>query len=472
MSMTVDADIVPAFDIDVVQRVVTRALIDGDEVCQRQLPALLGAFEEPYRTIAAETLRLRQDRPFFDRNVLGGALARISLSRVTPSGHVEHISAGQALSLLGEPEVQPGQAEAYLGLLADRLEEKRHQEFRDRTAEAINRCAERPNQLLEELQRLAADHHRRCGTVDERYHNELLELIPYMQELETRQRGNAYLGLDSGFQHLNHLCNGLDTGLFVIAAPPGEGKTTLAWQIACQVAGHENVPVIFVSYEQSKGELRAKALARLSQVDYRHILRGRLQADDTCNWPRVLDAALQYGRFAHRITVVEGDEHTTIDAIRSLALAQRSRASATRCLIVVDYLQIIPLQKDENQRAYSAKEKVDLHVSALRRLARDLNSPVIAISSENRASYESTKLNVFKESGIIEYSADIAAVMIRGGDEQSGDQPGSGADSHRSEELRIVKNRNGERGVIRFRFYAARMEFVEIERAELPQGGE
>ena len=44
------------------------------------------------------------------------------------------------------------------------------------------------------------------------------------------------MGLDSGFEHYNQLCNGLDTGLTVLAAPPGRGKTSLLWQIACQAA--------------------------------------------------------------------------------------------------------------------------------------------------------------------------------------------------------------------------------------------
>jgi replicative DNA helicase len=55
--------------------------------------------------------------------------------------------------------------------------------------------------------------------------------------------------------------------------------------------------------------------------------------------------------------------------------------------VAVDYLQIVPLQESESSRVSSTKEKVDLHVSALRRIARDLDSPVIAFSSENRAGY-------------------------------------------------------------------------------------
>jgi replicative DNA helicase len=43
---------------------------------------------------------------------------------------------------------------------------------------------------------------------------------------------------------------------------------------------------------------------------------------------------------------------------------------------------------------------------------------------------------------------------------------------YRVQDLNVVKNRNGECGVIKFKFYAARAEFVETGRAELPAGDE
>jgi replicative DNA helicase len=261
------------------------------------------------------------------------------------------------------------------------------------------------------------------------------------------------------------LCNGLDTGLFVLAAPPGEGKTTWLWQTCCQVAEIEQVPVLFVSYEQSKRELRAKVLSRMSRLDYRHILRGRLHADDQENWPRVLQAAERYAGFARHITIVEGDDRTTVDTIRDLAYGLKTSAEASRCLVAVDYLQKVPLKESEAKLVSSTKEKVDLHVSALRRIARDLDSPVVAIASENRAGYgKSRSLDVFKESGGIEYTADIAAIMTRGG----GDDVSEGGNC-RQEDLNVVKNRNGECGTVVFKFYIRRAEFVEQERRELPE---
>ena len=111
-------------------------------------------------------------------------------------------------------------------------------------------------------------------------------------------------------------------------------------------------------------------------------------------------------------------------------------------------MQVLPVRQQDGFRASNTKDRVDLHVSALRRLARKLNSPVLAISSENRAGYGQKKLDVFKESGGIEYSADIAMVLTR----DKKNAPGADSD-YRPMDLNIVKNRNGECGVVKFKFY-------------------
>jgi replicative DNA helicase len=174
-----------------------------------------------------------------------------------------------------------------------------------------------------------------------------------------------------------------------------------------------------------------------------------------------------YAETANHLTVVEGDDTTTIDVIREVATGKVARAGASRCLVAVDYLQVLPLAAGDAGRVTSPKDRVDLHVSALRRLGRDLNASVLCISSENRAGYRSKAMDVFKESGGIEYSSDIAAVLTRD-KAASATATATATGGYRVEDLNIVKNRNGECGVVKFKFYASRAEFVETERAELP----
>jgi replicative DNA helicase len=447
------------FDRDEVQALVLIAALEGNDSCREQLPALVSMMDEPYRDIAAIIDERFRSGEFLDRNVLAGVVGRSRLFRRDANGSQCELTASEVMNLLAVDPIQPGQAEEYLDLLKRKTEEQRRQEQKLQMRAVFEQHWDAPEQLQAELGRLATrstEHGESGGGLQ----SELQEVVPYMAALEQRQSGAEFQGLDSGFQHLNYICDGLNTGLFVLAAPPGEGKTTLAWQIACQVAAIESLPVIFVSMEQSKGELRDKALARLSGVSNRHIRRGRLEINEPA-WEQVLAAATEYAITGQFIKIIEGDNETCISQIRQDASDFMRRCNATRCLIVVDYLQIIPLEKEEFTGSGSTKDKVDRHVSDLRRLARDLNACVMAISSENRAGYgKKAVMNVFKESGGIEYSADIAAILSR-------DKHAEPNDEYRMQDLMIVKNRNGEQGCIRFKFFLAQARFEETERGEL-----
>jgi replicative DNA helicase len=454
----------PALDKDRVQSVVVSAALASDIACLIALPGLVSSLDEPYRTVAAILVERHRQGKYTDRNVLAGALAQRPLRRCRPDGRTQELTADQVLALLPETAPAPGQAEAYLEVLQQDRERRRQEELQARMSEAWTRHSNNPEQLLKAIEQIAADARGSQAPGIDRYPSELLEIIPYAAELEERQRGCEFLGLDSGFQHINNLCNGLDTGLFVLAARPGEGKTTLVWQMCYQAAKLNQVPVIFVSMEQSKQELRAKALARLADVEYRHLLRGRLQATDTEVMSKVYQAFDEYAGISQYLTIVEADEMTTLKALEEIVVGKMRQRGAKRCLVAVDYMQILPLSAEEADLVKTPKDKLDRHVSGLRRLARDLNASVIGISSENRAGYDSKTLDVFKESGGIEYSADIAAILTH---DKKGSTPADG--EYRVEDLHIVKNRNGERGVVRFKFDAPRAKFVETERRDFTE---
>jgi replicative DNA helicase len=456
-----DPELVPAGDVEAIQAVVLAAAVNGNQAIRAQLPTMLSTFEEPYRTVAAKIVSETAEGQFPDRRTIGVALDACHLIRCTATGIVQELTAQDVAGLLFATEAQPGQVEAYMRALQLQQKEKQQADLKEVVVNLAKTLGDRPEVLLAEVERLVSEA-RKTGSVGEDFPAELLELFPYLAKLTEQQSGNEFLGLDSGFPHFNNLCNGLDTGLAVMAAPPGAGKTTWCWQTACQAAELNRFPVIFVSLEQSKKELRAKALARLSKLQYRHILRGRLRADDEQNRKKLLDAAKAYAHSAAYLTIVEGDDTTTIDKIHEIAAAKMAKADAKRCLIVLDYLQVLPLRLVDGARATSTKDRVDLHVSALRRIARRLDSPVLAISSENRAGYKSKQVDVFKESGGIEYSADIAMVLTP--DKQGEPPPGS---EFRSMDLNVVKNRNGERGVIKFKFYPQRAEFIEVGKGSL-----
>jgi len=286
----------------------------------------------------------------------------------------------------------------------------------------------------------------------------------FLADLAARRvDGRAWLGLDTGFGHLNEVLNGLTEGVYILAGAPSTGKTTLAKQIADHVAQAEGVPVLFWSFEQSKEELRIKSLARLSSVDTRDIWKGRTSADI---WPTVQDADAAYRNGAGRtLTIIEAGATDTVDAIRAAALLAKRRAGDRPVLLVLDYLQIIPPAKDAPD---NIRERVDWNLSELRRLSRDLKSPILAVSSQNRESYrgnDTPTLAALKESGGIEYSADVVVCLWRDTDESDRLTTERKRKTVRVE-ANVLKNRNGELAKVRLDFTPAWALFEQAGKAE------
>ena len=329
---------------------------------------------------------------------------------------------------------------------------------------------------IAKVQRVAFDLDRlaqlTCELKDEA---ELLDA--FLLYLEARRSDRGFTGLDTGFEHTNHVTNGLGQGLYILAGPPSCGKTTLAKQLADQVADNEGVPVLIYSYEQSGEDLRIKTLARLGRLNALDIVKGRFDNIVHSTHPdapavkvrtRVEEAKEKYTAFGRYINIIEADHETTIDKIRIQALAAKRTAEANQVLIVIDYLQIVPVL---NRKEFaSTRDRVDWLCSELRRLARDLDSPIIAVSSENRLGYDRNKkptLSVFKESGGIEYSADLAAALWTEprseGESVSNEAPKSPSPM-RSVHLCILKNRNGPLADIKMGFWPDIATFAETGR--------
>ncbi len=280
-----------------------------------------------------------------------------------------------------------------------------------------------------------------------------------VQELVQPPAGRRGLrGLDSGFAHLNKLCDGLGTGLFLLTGAPGAGKTTFVKQIADEVARLNHVPVLFIALEQMKEELRLKTLARLARVDVRELSMHGLPAH-----PRAATALEIYRSFASFMYLIEGGRATTVDHIRTLARWAMAQTRTERCLIVIDYLQKLP-----GGPQTTPAQRLELLALELGWLARDLLSPVLVVSAQGRARYGEQGLDVFSEAAQLEYSADVAAVMVN--TKRLGLLRADPRD--RSVDLYIVKNRNGERGIIRFHFQPYYCLFTEenlMEYHELDQ---
>lgn len=194
------------------------------------------------------------------------------------------------------------------------------------------------------------------------------------------------------------------------------GKTSFCLQIANSIAKSGNDVIIF-SLEMDKKELIAKTISRLTfsqclNGDYntalakttRDILTGKRYSNYSVQEKElIMTAAKEYGQYANRIFIHEGIGNIGVDDIRNV-VKKHKRITCTSPVIVIDYIQILsPYSKH-----YTDKQNIDKSIIELKRISRDYSTPVIGISSFNRENYMSpVNMASFKESGAIEFSADV-----------------------------------------------------------------
>ena len=158
-----------------------------------------------------------------------------------------------------------------------------------------------------------------------------------------------------------------------------------------------------------------------------------------------------YSRYAEHIYISEGVGDIGAEQVRQ-TVKEHIRYTGRTPVVIIDYLQILA---PYSERA-TDKQNTDKAVMELKRISRDYKTPVIGISSFNRANYkEAVTMEAFKESGAIEYSSDVLiGLQLKGAGDKNFDANEAKRKDPREIELVILKNRNGRTGgKISFNFY-------------------
>lgn len=249
-------------------------------------------------------------------------------------------------------------------------------------------------------------------------------------------------GVKTGLGRLDEITGGLRSGLTILSGGPGVGKTTLALQIAADAAA-EGVPTLYTTFENSPRQLVLKGMGRVGDVNPREIRRGTVPLEQT------RAAAKKWKEKARRLAFIEGRSELSTGQIRGKARRLLARYGVDRCLVVVDYLQLYAKASNDLDDSDGLRERVEQMGQRLRELSMRLRSPVLAISSQSRsAGYSgggSADLDTLKESGDLEYGADVVAILTEPDDRQATD-PAAPVD------LTVAKNRNGETGRVELIF--------------------
>lgn len=263
---------------------------------------------------------------------------------------------------------------------------------------------------------------------------------------------------------------GLYPGLYFIGAISSLGKTTFSLQMADQIAATGQDVLIF-SLEMSAVELMAKSISRLTYFTAadekdRKTTRGLLAGARYARYnPGELEAIsrakAQYKEIAEHLYITEAMGNIGASDVRTI-VKRHYDITGNRPVVFIDYLQILA---PEDTKA-TEKQNTDRAVVELKRISRDFDIPIVAISSFNRENYAAAvSESAFKESGAIEYSSDVLiGLQFKGAGAKDFNARNAKANNPRDIELVILKNRNGAipKDPVEFKFYPLVNYFEDV----------
>ena len=263
-------------------------------------------------------------------------------------------------------------------------------------------------------------------------------------------------GISTGYEELDRISNGLKPGeMFVIAARPSMGKTSLMMNIVEHVCIDQSKPSLIFSCEMSSFQIVQRLVFSRAKFALSKLTRG--YAPDKGDLTRIQRAAMEVSNARMFIDDTPG---ITINEVR--AKARRKKRDEGLEFIAIDYLQ---LMKSRTKQAENSREREIAEISAgIKGLAKELQVPIVILAQLNRGpetrsgkSVGVPRMSDLRESGSIEQDADMVGLLYRSA-YYAEDAEEKEAEAGKAE-LVLAKNRNGETGHIPLTFIADLMRF-------------
>lgn len=264
-------------------------------------------------------------------------------------------------------------------------------------------------------------------------------LIDTFAEIEQRSLGIVLPGIPCSFYDLDAMTQGFQRSDLIIAAGrPAMGKTSFVLNIARNIAAINKLPVAIFSLEMSKLQLVYRLLSSEVEIESSRLRSGRI-------------AQQEWEKLGHAISIlsqmpvfIDDTPNISVNEMRSKARRLQAEQGGALGLILIDYLQLMEGGSDNRVQELSKITR------SLKGLARELNTPIIALSQLSRGVESRTNkrpmMSDLRESGSIEQDADLVMMLYRE-EYYEPDTPDRGI-----AEVIIAKHRNGPVGTIKLLF--------------------
>ena len=271
------------------------------------------------------------------------------------------------------------------------------------------------------------------------------------EEIESRSIETSVAGIPLGFYDFDAMTQGLSRGdLIVLGGRPAMGKTSMALNMAKNVAQLHDLPVCIFGLEMSKECLTYRLLSMEAGVESTRLRTGRLQQEE---WS-VLGQAIK--TLGHLLIHINDKRDISVDEMTTQCQEIMKKTGKELGLVVIDYVQLM-----EGRNKESRDEEFSQIVIALKNIATKLVVPVVVLSQLNRAvEHRKNKrpmLSDIRETQSLECHADLVVMIYR--DEYYEPE----TEEQGITELIVCKHRNGPVGTVKLLFEPRYTRFRNLE---------
>jgi replicative DNA helicase len=273
--------------------------------------------------------------------------------------------------------------------------------------------------------------------------------------------------------------------LIVLAGRPGMGKTSLATNIAFNIASaYEPVQhadgsvragkggvVGFFSLEMSAEQLATRIISEQAEISSSRIRRGEIEEHE---FERLVERSEALKKIPFHI-----DQTGGISIAQLAARARRLKRQHGLDVLVIDYIQL--MQGTSKRSSQNRVQEVTEITTGLKALAKELGVPIIALSQLSRdvekRDDKRPQLADLRESGSIEQDADVVLFVYREDYYLKNREPKAGTDDYLKweasmaeaqgkAEVIVAKQRHGPTGTVSLGFQGEFTRFFDLADGE------
>ena len=277
-------------------------------------------------------------------------------------------------------------------------------------------------------------------------------LVSTIGQLEQRCKNRGQIsGLSTGFAAIDYKLGGLqDSDLIIIAARPGMGKTSLAVDIATHVSCLKQIPTAMFSLEMSKEKITNRILSGWNMIDNQKL---RLGTVDDSDWQKI---GKSLAPLSESKLIIDDTPNIKATEIKARCRRIKNRMGGLG-LVIVDHLTEMWRPRKGNDTSEHEE-----NVRSMKRLAKELNCPVILLQQLNRGVEGRTDkrpmLSDLKETGAAEEVADVVMMIYRD------DYYYPDSDKKNIAEILIQKGRDVGTGTVELAWLPQYTKFANLEK--------